>query len=103
MLPGPSVSPAAPEAPGDPAHTEADRLWPMPGAQSPATLPDWFTRALADAITTLLADPGQRQRLGEAGHRRVRQEYDVTRNVVALAKLLRQTQQPPPVRQASAE
>ncbi|MBI3802128.1 MAG: glycosyltransferase family 4 protein [Deltaproteobacteria bacterium] len=46
--------------------------------------------ALADAIVRLMDDPALRQRLGEAGRRRVQDKYDLNRNTAALAALFRQ-------------
>ena len=45
--------------------------------------------ALADALQRLLVDPGLRRRLGAEGCRRVRENFDLSRNTQALAELFR--------------
>lgn len=45
--------------------------------------------ALASAIATLIADPGRRRQLGEAGRRRVLEKYDLDVNTRHLAETLR--------------
>jgi glycosyltransferase involved in cell wall biosynthesis len=44
--------------------------------------------ALADALQRLADDPELRLRLGRAGHRKVREEFDLADNVDRLAGLL---------------
>jgi colanic acid/amylovoran biosynthesis glycosyltransferase len=44
-------------------------------------------RALADAISRLIDDKALRRRLGEAGRRRIIEEYDLDRNVERLKRL----------------
>jgi glycosyltransferase involved in cell wall biosynthesis/aminoglycoside phosphotransferase (APT) family kinase protein len=43
---------------------------------------------VAQAITRLVRDPGLRERMGRAGQQKVRQSFDLSRNIAALVQLL---------------
>ena len=49
------------------------------------------TQALQQALETLIRDPGLRQRLGQAGFERVRQEFSMDRGIDALVGRLQQS------------
>lgn len=48
---------------------------------------------VAQAITRLVRDPNLRQRMGRAGQQKVRQAFDVTRNMTALVEILDRNEQ----------
>jgi glycosyltransferase involved in cell wall biosynthesis len=65
---------------GIPAVQEIDA-----GTGALCVVPPFDERHLADAILKLAASPGERQRLGEEGRRRVLDQFMVRNNVVSAA------------------
>ncbi|WP_265501149.1 glycosyltransferase family 4 protein [Paracoccus beibuensis] len=51
--------------------------------------------ALADAVCAILADPDQAARMGAAGRRKVRAEFDIATEAARLAALFRETREKP--------
>ncbi|MDQ7005783.1 MAG: glycosyltransferase [Acidobacteriota bacterium] len=64
--------------------------------QTGLLVPEGDPGALADAIWRLLADAPLRRRLGRAARERVIEHFDTRKNVRQLARLLGESQDPPP-------